>query len=98
MGLFDRVEGKLERAYNGIFARAFRAEVQPVEIASAIRRAMDDLVGVPIVVPVWNQTTGEGSGARYRVVGYAEVAITSYHLPGSSRISAIYRGMVNCAQ
>ena len=42
MGLFDRVEGKLERAYNGIFARAFRAEVQPVEIASAIRRAMDD--------------------------------------------------------
>ena len=22
MGLFDRVEGKLERAYNGIFARA----------------------------------------------------------------------------
>ena len=41
MGLFDRVEGKLERAYNGIFARAFRAEV-PVEIASAIRRAMDD--------------------------------------------------------
>ncbi|HQF03489.1 MAG TPA: DUF3662 and FHA domain-containing protein [Phycicoccus sp.] len=42
MGLFDRVEGKLERAYNGLFARAFRAEVQPVEIASAIRRAMDD--------------------------------------------------------
>jgi hypothetical protein len=42
MGLIDRFEGKLERAYNGIFARAFRAEVQPVEIASAIRGAMDD--------------------------------------------------------
>lgn len=42
MGLFDRMEGKLERAVNGVFARAFRAEVQPVEIASAIRRAMDD--------------------------------------------------------
>ncbi len=42
MGLFDRIEGKLERAVNGVFAKAFRAEVQPVEIASAIRRAMDD--------------------------------------------------------
>lgn len=42
MGLFDRMEDKLERAVNGVFAKAFRAEVQPVEIASAIRRAMDD--------------------------------------------------------
>ena len=42
MGLFDRMEGKLERAVNGVFAKAFRSEVQPVEIASAIRRAMDD--------------------------------------------------------
>ncbi|MFM6852083.1 MAG: FhaA domain-containing protein [Terrabacter sp.] len=42
MGLFDRMEGRLERAVNGVFAKAFRSEVQPVEIASAIRRAMDD--------------------------------------------------------
>lgn len=42
VGLFDRMEGKLERAVNGVFAKAFRSEVQPVEIASAIRRAMDD--------------------------------------------------------
>lgn len=42
MGLFDRMERKLERAVNGVFAKAFRSEVQPVEIASAIRRAMDD--------------------------------------------------------
>jgi hypothetical protein len=42
VGLFDRVEQRLERAVNGAFARAFKSEVQPVEIASAIRRAMDD--------------------------------------------------------
>ncbi|WP_353951901.1 DUF3662 and FHA domain-containing protein [Knoellia sp. S7-12] len=47
MGLFDRMEGKLERAVNGVFAKAFRAEVQPVEIASAIRRAMDDRAAGP---------------------------------------------------
>jgi hypothetical protein len=46
MGLFDRVEARLERAVNGVFAKAFRAEVQPVEIASAIRRAMDDRAGM----------------------------------------------------
>ncbi|GAB79098.1 DUF3662 domain-containing protein, partial [Austwickia chelonae] len=46
MGLFDRVERKLESAVNGAFARAFRAEVQPVEIASAMRRAMDDRAAV----------------------------------------------------
>lgn len=42
MGLFDKLESKLEQGVNGAFARAFRAEVQPVEIASGIRRAMDD--------------------------------------------------------
>jgi hypothetical protein len=42
MGRLQRIEHKLERAINGAFAKAFRAEVQPVEIASAVRRAMDD--------------------------------------------------------
>ncbi|WP_265442688.1 FhaA domain-containing protein [Flexivirga meconopsidis] len=42
MGIFDKLERRLERGVNGAFARAFRSEVQPVEIASAMRRAMDD--------------------------------------------------------
>ena len=42
MGVFDRVERGLERAVHGVFAKAFKSEVQPVEIASAMRRAMDD--------------------------------------------------------
>lgn len=42
MGIFDRLERSIERGVNGVFARAFRSEVQPVEIASAMRRAMDD--------------------------------------------------------
>jgi hypothetical protein len=40
--VFDRVERGLERAVHGAFAKAFKSEVQPVEIASAMRRAMDD--------------------------------------------------------
>jgi len=42
VGVFDRVERGLERAVQGVFAKAFKSEVQPVEIASAMRRAMDD--------------------------------------------------------
>ena len=42
MGMFDRVEKGIERAVNGAFAKAFRSEVQPVEIASALRREVDD--------------------------------------------------------
>jgi Protein of unknown function (DUF3662)/FHA domain len=46
VGVFDRVERGLERAVHGAFAKAFKAEVQPVEIASAMRRAMDDRASV----------------------------------------------------
>lgn len=42
VGIFDRLERRIERGVNGAFAKAFRSEVQPVEIASAMRRAMDD--------------------------------------------------------
>ncbi len=46
MGLFDRVEAKLAATINGVFARAFKAEVQPVEIAAAMRKAMDDKAAI----------------------------------------------------
>lgn len=41
-GRLQRFEHRLERAIVGSFAKAFRSEVQPVEIASAVRRSMDD--------------------------------------------------------
>ncbi len=46
MGLFDRVEARLASSINGAFARAFKAEVQPVEIGAAIRKAMDDKAAI----------------------------------------------------
>lgn len=46
MGVLDRFERGLERAVNGAFAKAFKSEVQPVEIASALRRAVDDRAAV----------------------------------------------------
>lgn len=67
MGLFSRAEQRLERAVNGVFARVFTSEVQPVEIASAIRRAMDERAAVlgkgRTIVP--NLFTVELSGSDY---------------------------------
>lgn len=46
MGVFERLERRLERAVKQPFARVFKAEVQPVEIASAVRKSMDDRAAV----------------------------------------------------
>jgi hypothetical protein len=41
MGLFDKIERKLEGAVNGAFARTFKGDVQPMEIASALQKEID---------------------------------------------------------
>lgn len=42
MGVLQRFEGRLDQLVNGAFARAFRSEVQPVEVAAALQRELDD--------------------------------------------------------
>ena len=46
MGILDRFERRLDRMVNGAFARAFKAEVQPVEIAGALQRECDDRAAI----------------------------------------------------
>jgi len=46
VGLLERFEDSLDRLVNGAFARAFKAEVQPVEIASALQREIGDRAAV----------------------------------------------------
>lgn len=41
MGIFERFEKKVEGAVNGVFARAFKGDVQPVEIAARLQRELD---------------------------------------------------------
>lgn len=42
MGGLQRFEHKLEQAISGVFARTFRSAVQPVEIAAALQRELDN--------------------------------------------------------
>ena len=41
MGIFARFEKKVEGAVSGAFARAFKGDVQPVEIATRLQRELD---------------------------------------------------------
>lgn len=46
MGVLQRFERRLDHLVNGAFARAFKADVQPVEIASALQRECDDRAAI----------------------------------------------------
>lgn len=41
MGLFDRVERRLEGAVNGVFTRAFKSDVQPLDIATRLEKELE---------------------------------------------------------
>ena len=46
MGVLDRFEKRLDRIVNGAFARTFKAEVEPVEVAAALQRECDDRAAI----------------------------------------------------
>ena len=75
MGVMDRFERRLDRLVNGVFARAFKSEVQPVEVAAALQRECDDRAAIVsrdrTIVP--NDFTVElGAHDHERLVMYAE--------------------------
>jgi hypothetical protein len=46
MGILDRFETSLDKMVNGAFAKAFKADVQPVEIAASVQKEMDERAAV----------------------------------------------------
>jgi hypothetical protein len=46
VGVLQRFERRLEGMVEGAFARAFKSELQPVEVASAVQREMDDRAAI----------------------------------------------------
>jgi hypothetical protein len=69
-----------------------------VKNSIGIREALDILKTMDIVVPVWDASVGWGRNAVYRAASFAQVRITDYSLPGQNRISAIYKGPIECGQ
>lgn len=60
--------------------------------SSAVRSALDPLIGSECIVLVWDNFTGNGSNAQYQTAGFAKVVLTGYSLPGKS-ITATYLGL-----
>lgn len=75
MGVLQRFERRIEEMVNRPFARAFKAEVQPVEIASALQRECDDRAAIvargrTMVPNAFTVALGESDDERLSV--YAE--------------------------
>lgn len=93
MGLLDRFEQSLDKLVNGAFAKAFKADVQPVEIAAALQKNMDERAAIVTrdrtVVP--NEFTVRLAPSDYdRLSAYAE-ALTA-ELAGLARAHAEEQG------
>jgi RHS repeat-associated protein len=67
-----------------------------VSNSKGVRDALTQLESQDIVVPVWDQAQGQGSNNLYHVVGFAQVRIIGFQLPGANTISARYLGSTDC--
>ena len=67
-----------------------------VSNSKAVRNALTALEGIDITVPVWDEAQGSGATTQYHVVGFAQIQITAFQLPGANRITATYLGNTPC--
>ncbi|MBW7886379.1 MAG: tandem-95 repeat protein, partial [Caldilineaceae bacterium] len=72
--------------------------VPGVKNAREVRNALDRLLGIEIVVPVWDATQGQGKNTTYQVFAFARVRLTAYELSSPSRISAQFLSMTYCGE
>lgn len=64
--------------------------------SSAIRAAMDVLKTIDIILPVWDDTRGQGSRFDYHVQRFVTVRLTDYQLTGQGWLSFEYKGEATC--
>ncbi|MCS7338511.1 MAG: Ig-like domain-containing protein, partial [Verrucomicrobiae bacterium] len=67
-----------------------------VDNSKDVRRALDTLCTMDIVVPIWDKARGTGANTAYRVCGFAKVRLLSYRLACQNRITARFLGYVQC--
>ncbi len=72
----------------------------PAPSASSVNAsttAEKDRSSFAIVVSVWDAVARSGNNVAYRVVNFAQVRLTDYHLSSENRISARFLGYATCA-
>jgi len=64
--------------------------------SNAIRDAMDVLKTRDIILPVWDNTRGQGSRFDYRVQRFVTVRLRDYRLTGQGWLTFEYKGEATC--
>jgi hypothetical protein len=64
--------------------------------STQVRKELNVLETIDIIVPVWDKAKGRGRNTEYHVVGFARVRLISYQLNKQNRITARFLGLVNC--
>jgi len=64
--------------------------------SNAIRDAMDVLKTIDIILPVWDNTRGQGSRFDYRVQRFVTVRLRDYRLTGQGWLTFEYKGEATC--
>jgi RHS repeat-associated protein len=64
--------------------------------AAAIRAAMDVLKTQDIILPVWDDTRGQGSNFDYHVQRFVTVRLRDYQLTGQGWLSFEFKGEATC--
>ena len=74
MSVFRTIESKIEGLFEGVFGRAFRTHVQPIELARKLAKEMDDhrTVSVSRVYVPNEYTIYLSPSDREQLAGYEE--------------------------
>jgi hypothetical protein len=64
---------------------------------SSVRSALNNLLGVDIIVPVFDDVRETGGVLAYHVAGFAHVQLMDYRLPSQNRISVLFLGFTDCS-
>jgi hypothetical protein len=64
---------------------------------SSMRNALNNLLGMDIIVPVFDDVRGSGSSLAYHVAGFAHVQLVDYRLPSMNKISILFIEFTDCS-
>jgi len=70
---------------------------RPAASKKPVKNALDNLVSVDIVVPVFDAVRGSGSTLAYHVAGFAHVQLVGYRLSPQNKISVYFIEFTDCS-
>jgi hypothetical protein len=102
MGLLDNLEQRLDRIVNGSFSKAFKSEVQPVELGAALQQEIDNrassITGQNVVPNIFIIELGKVDHDRlspYFTNLAAELAVLADSYTSEQRYTAIDRASIS---